>query len=164
MRALHYAVACLSSAALVACAKSGDQTRDTASAAGSTPAPTPPAAPTPIALADVAGKWQMKAAPEGGTDTTTTNFVLTATADTTGWTLTFPNRPKPVALHIMTGGDSIVANSEPYESVRRKGVQVTTNSVFRMQNGQLTGMTMAHYKSKGADSVLHLRTQGTRAP
>jgi glucose/arabinose dehydrogenase len=163
MRAQHRVVVFLSGVALVACAKPADQTRDTVSAAGSTPTPAAQPAPTPIALGDLTGKWQMKATPEGGTDTTSTNFVLTATADTTGWTLTFPNR-KPVALHIMTGGDSIVANSEPYESVRRKGLQVTTNSVFRVQNGQLSGMTMAHYKSKGADSVLHLRTQGTRMP
>jgi len=59
-------------------------------------------------------------------------------------------------------GDSIVADAGPYESALRKGVKVTTHSVFRLQDGKLVGTTVAHYATKGADSVLNLRSEGTR--
>jgi hypothetical protein len=88
--------------------------------------------------------------------------VLTATANTSGWTITFPGR-KPIAERITVGGDSIIAEAGPYPSVRRKGVTVTTNGVLRLQGGNLVGTNTAHYKVKTADSVLTLNTTGTRA-
>jgi hypothetical protein len=44
----------------------------------------------------------------------------------------------------------------------RKGVQVSTNTVLHFQDNKLMGSTVAHY-SKGADTVLNLRTEGVRA-
>lgn len=160
MRISQFSALCLS-AITVACAKAADKTVD--SAAGTTgmaPAPTTPAA---VSLADAAGKWNVRAIPQEGKDSSVTEYVLTATADSSGWTMTFPGR-KPVAVHVRTEGDSIIAMAGPYPSVRRKGVQVNTQSVYRVQNGKLTGTTIAHYITKGADSVLHLRTEGTKAP
>ncbi|HEV2641230.1 MAG TPA: hypothetical protein VGT98_00915, partial [Candidatus Elarobacter sp.] len=110
---------------------------------------------------DVAGKWNVRAVPESG-DTSATTYVLTATGTTSGWTITFPGRP-PMAVKVSTDGDSIMMNAGPYASVRRKGQQVTTNGVMRMQGGNLVGTTVAHYAVKTADSVLILRTEGTRA-
>jgi len=46
--------------------------------------------------------------------------------------------------------------------VLRKGVKVTTHSVFRLQDGKLVGTTVARYTTKGADSVRNLRSEGTR--
>jgi hypothetical protein len=57
--------------------------------------------------------------------------------------------------------DSVVTEAGPYESVLRKGVQVTTTTVTRYQNGALVGTTTARY-SAGPDSVLQLRFEGTR--
>jgi hypothetical protein len=103
----------------------------------------------------------MRAIPVSG-DTTPTTFVLTAGADNTGWTLTYPNR-KPVPIRVTIEGDSVVSESEPYESVRRKGVQVRTNTVLRLEGGNLVGSAVARYTTKGADSLLNLRVSGTRA-
>jgi hypothetical protein len=159
MRTAHYSVLCLSIIA-AACAKSADKAVDSPKA---TPAPAAAPAPTPaISLADVAGKWQVVSTPTEGKDTSSTKYTLTATSDTSGWTMTFVGR-KPIPVHLRTDGDSIIWSAGPFESVRRKGVQVSTNSVFRLQGGKLQGNTTAHY-SKGADSVLHLRTEGTKAP
>ena len=55
-----------------------------------------------------------------------------------------------------------MGDAGPYESVLRKGVKVTTHSVFRLQDGKLVGTTVAHYAIKGADSVRNLRSEGTR--
>jgi hypothetical protein len=152
---------CLCAAVLSGCAKKDNAAVDTMAMASSTETTTAPAAPAPINLADVAGKWDMRSVPTSG-DTTATTFVLTATANTSGWTITFPGR-KPIAERITVGGDSIIAEAGPYPSVRRKGVTVTTNGVLRLQGGSLVGTNTAHYKVKTADSVLTLNTTGTRA-
>ncbi|AHG93118.1 hypothetical protein J421_5583 (plasmid) [Gemmatirosa kalamazoonensis] len=160
-RLTHLAVFCL--VAAVACAKKDTAANSTA-ADTTTPAavaaPTPPP-PAPLTLADVAGKWNMRAVPDSG-DTTATTYVMTATADST-WTLQFPNGLK-VPVKAMASGDSITVHAGPYASVRRKGMQVTTDGAFRRQGDRLTGTSTAHYKTTRPDSVLHLRVEGTKAP
>jgi hypothetical protein len=153
---------CLCAAVLAGCAKKDNAAVDT-SAASSTATTTAPApAPAPLNLADVAGKWDMRSVPTSGKDTSATTYVLTATSTTSGWTLTFPGR-KAIPATVTVNGDSITIDAGPYASVRRKGVQVTTHSVNRLQNGSIVGSTTAHYKVKTADSVLTLTNTGTRA-
>jgi hypothetical protein len=125
-------------------------------------APEAPAGPAPIALADVAGKWSVRVMPESG-DSTLLTYELVATADRSGWTLNFPKRP-PVPARVTAAGDSIVTEAGPYESVLRKGAQVTTSGVMRLVDGKLVGITTAHYATSGADSVRNLRFEGIRAP
>ena len=122
----------------------------------------PAAAPAAVALADVAGKWDMRVMPETG-DSTLVSYQLVAGADASGWTLNLPNRP-PVPARVTAAGDSIVLEAGPFESVLRKGVQVTTQTVTRLQDGKLIGRTTAHYATSSADSVVQLRLEGTRAP
>ena len=158
---------CCSAAVLAACAKKDNAAVDTtASSSASTttsmtiPPPPPPPAPS-VNLADFAGKWNVRSVPVSG-DTSATTYVLTATSGTTGWTIKFPGRA-PVAARITVAGDSVEIDAGPYLSVRRKGVQVTTNGGLRLKNGGLVGTTTAHYKVKTADSVLVLNSTGTRA-
>jgi hypothetical protein len=126
-------------------------------------APAAPAAPAPIALADVAGKWAMRTMTESG-DSTLVSWEMVTSTETSGWSFTFPNR-KPIPMRVLAvAGDSIVTEAGPYESALRKGVQVTTVSVTRLQDGKLVGTTTAHYATTGPDSVLQLRFEGTRAP
>jgi hypothetical protein len=151
----RFAILCYCAAAVVGCAKT--ETKAPAAAAV-----TPPP-PSPIALADVAGKWSVKGMNEAK-DTTIVTYQLTATADTSGWTITFPNR-KPIPAHVAAvAGDSVVIDAGPYESALRKGVQVTTHGMFRLQDGKMVGLTVAHYKTTNPDSVRHIPTEGTRAP
>jgi hypothetical protein len=155
-RSTSFAV-CLCVVVLAGCAKRDDAAVDTM-------ADIAPAAivPTTINLADVAGRWNVRAVPTTGTDTTPTNSVITATSNTSGWTITLPGRA-PIPLRVTVDGDSIMTEAGPYQSVRRKGVQVRTNSVMRLQGGTLVGTTTARYNVKTADSVLVLNTTGTRA-
>jgi len=118
------------------------------------------ATPTPITLAAVAGKWTMRTM-AANSDSVLLTFDMDATGE--AWTFNFPGRP-PVPVRILaTDADSIVTEAGPYESALRKGVQVTTHSVMRLQDGKLVGNVVAHYSTTGADSVLNLRTEGTRA-
>lgn len=148
-------------ALLVACAKT-DREAATDTAAGTTEM----APATTISLADVAGRWDVTSKPESGTDTTSTRYTLNATPETTGWTMTFAARPgQPVAMRVVSvDGDSIVTEAGPFESVRRRGVQVTTRTALRKVGERLVGATRARYASTGADTVLILRTEATRAP
>src|SRR4051812_46976985 len=105
----------VAAAAVAACAKS-DKPADTSAPAAAVATNTPAA----IKLSDVAGSWNVVGR-DANTDSTLATYVLKATADTAGWTITFPNRP-PVAMHVLSvGGDSIVTQSASYESVLRKG-------------------------------------------
>ncbi|MFN2383696.1 MAG: hypothetical protein ABR559_05465 [Gemmatimonadota bacterium] len=139
---------------LLACAQeSADETAIDETAADSVMAPA-------FSLADVAGTWDMRAVPTTG-DSTPTVGQLEATAD--GWTYLLPERD-PIPVRVVASGDSLIADAGPYESVRRAGVQVTTHSVYRLEGGQLVGVTQAHSANSGADSLLTLRTTGTPAP
>jgi hypothetical protein len=150
---------CLCVAVLTGCARKDDAAVDTMGAMADTPAVT--TAPTPVNLADVAGRWNVRAVPTTG-DTTPTTAVITATSTTSGWTITFPGRA-PVPMRVTVDADSIITEAGPYQSARRKGVQVRTNGVMRLQGGNLVGTTTAHYNVKTADSVLVLSTTATRA-
>ncbi len=169
---MHYmprvAIACSAIVFFAGCAKSDQAAKDSASAAAamaaSAPAPAPapaPAAPS-LSPSDLAGKWQMQSVPESGKDTTPTKFVLTSTSDSTA-VVAFPSGVK-VKQHVSFSGDSVMMKSDVFPSQRRKGVKVQTDVVSRLQGGKLTGMTTAHYSHAGPDSVLRLRTEGTKMP
>ena len=125
-------------------------------------APTTSESRAAISLASIAGKWKLRTMDEAGGNVVESE--LTATADTSGWTLTRPNGKK-VPVHIVAvGGDSIVTEAGPYESALRKGVPVRARMVLRLQEGKLVGTTEARYSVKGRDSVSHRPTEATRAP
>ena len=110
--------------------------------------------------ADASGTWNMRSVPESGGDTTSTIYQFQVSNGS--WTLLFPNR-EPIAASAVADGDSIILDAGPYESVRRAGTMVTTHSVVRITGDQITGTTVARYQTSGADSVLRLNVQGTRA-
>lgn len=145
----------LAAIGLAACAK-----KDAPPAADSSAMMAPPAAT--MDLASMAGSWNIQVMPQDR-DTVILNYVLTATGTTEGWTLNFPGRA-PIPFRITSvAGDSIMAEAGPYESALRPGVQVSTTSVNRMEGSTLVGTTVARYSS-GPDTVLYLRSRGTKAP
>jgi hypothetical protein len=152
-------VACLCCAILViaGCAGSDEQPDVAADSLPPAPAGTPA-----ISAADVAGKWNVEVMPENS-DSVTLRYVMTASADTAGWSIQFPDRTDPVKVQVLLiDGDSIVTRTGPFPSALRKGVTVTTESVSRMQGGEMTARHVAHY-SQGPDSVVVLRSRATRA-
>lgn len=154
----YTAIVCVLTA--VACA--GDAGSSDSAADTATPAAQGAARTGPISLADVAGTWNLRATPESG-DTTATSYVLTATADTTGWTITYPGG-QPIPVRVRVDGDSIMTEAGPYDSVRRPGVKVQTSSVGRVTGNSMTGTAVARYTSTAPDSVVRFRFSGTRAP
>jgi len=139
---------------LLACAAPAD--RPAAAAAESSAA-----AKNPLALSDVAGRWKMQAMNYRGDRLAT--YELTATADTTGWTITFPNRP-PLPLQIIgVAGDSIVTETGPYPSVLRTNFAVRSlRTVHRLEGSEIVGSFTARYETTAPDSVLHGTHVGSR--
>lgn len=123
------------------------------------PAEQPPP-PAPINLADIAGEWAFGAR-DAVTDSTLLFYKIMATADTSGWMIELPGR-KPMPMKVMASGDSLMTDVGPYESVLRKGVQVSSHSVLRFADGRLAGMVMSTYKTAAGDSVARFNTDGTK--
>ena len=139
-------------------------TRPDAVPAADTTAVTQEPAAAALSLADIAGRWNVASTPETGADTTPTLYTMTTTAGADGWTIEFVNRPGVIPMrNVMVDGDSVMTEAGPFESNRRAGVQVSTRSVMRLVDGRLVGTTRASYATTGADSVLLLRTEATRA-
>ena len=148
-------------ALLAACAKSDKRTADDGAAMDTAAAaPAAPAAPAAISLADVGGTWQVRSTDQAGGNVVETELV--ATADTSGWTMTRPDRKSIPVRVLAVAGDSIVTEAGPYESFIRKGVQVTTRTVNRLQGDKLVGAMEARYALKGGDSVAQRTMEGTR--
>ena len=164
MRIAKHAVplAALCSSVLIAACSSPDRVEGDSALQAAAAAVTPaPSAPT-VSLSQVAGKWNLRAVPESGTDTTPTLVVLNATGDTTGWTMTMGTQTVP--LRVRVAGDTIMTESAEYESTRRRGVKVTTRGSMRLVGDSIVGTTIARYASPGPDSVMRFRSVGKRAP
>lgn len=117
-------------------------------------------APTMKIPAGVAGKWEGKAM-IGPKDSVVTTSVTTATSSTKGWTIQFPNRPLLKARIVAAGGDSVTVEVGPYESLLRKGQQVTTRTTSHYNGDMSSGTFEANYVS---GDVVKGKFTGKRAP
>ena len=121
------------------------------------------AAPDPAGtLAKFAGRWQVSAQDEAGGELP--GHLVTATSDTTGWSVTFPDRP-PVPLRIVeASGDLVVTQTDPYESVIRPGVRTTVLFITRVSGDSTRGRLIAMYDVAGSNAILRGSTRGMRQP
>jgi hypothetical protein len=110
--------------------------------------------------AELAGTWAFEVMPPDK-DTVILTYDLTATADTAGWVVVFPDRPS-LALQVTFSGDSVLTSAGPYESAIQKGVMVTTTGTIRIVDGKMVGTTRATYKVASGDSLVLLRASGTK--
>ena len=111
-----------------------------------------------IKLSEVAGTWDVKSM-AGPKDSVVVPSVVTATADGKGWTMKLANRePIPVRV-VAVGGDSVVTEAGPFESVLRPGQMVTTRTAGHYKGDTMTGTIEARYAS---GDVIWLKTAGTR--
>ena len=125
------------------------------------PADTTAAVPAPtVSLGHLAGIWNVTVKPEGK-DTVVATYILNNT-DTTDWTFMFP-KGKPIHEKI-TGyrGDTIVMETDWFDSAVRPGLKVKTNSLVWELDGKLMSKVTARYQNAGADSVRQLISEGIR--
>ena len=155
-------VALFGCAALLAgCTKAEDRSVGAAGTADSMAAPSAGTAEArTISLSDLAGTWKVRNSNPDGSKSVETE--VRATADTSGWTITGPDRKAIPVRVLAVAGDSVVTEAGPYGSFVLKGAQVTTRTVFRLEGDKLVGTTEARYKIGGRDSVAQRVNEGTR--
>lgn len=107
-----------------------------------------------------AGRWKMRFMDVSGGNPVEAELV--ATADGSDWSLKGPDRPPIRERVVAVAGDSIVTDAGPYESFIRKGVELRTRDVYRLQDGKPVGTMEAHYATSAGDSVSRPRGEGTR--
>jgi len=119
--------------------------------------------PAGVALADVAGSWNLTGTPEMEPFTPTSiAYSMTATDSEYGWTFTFPEQDPLDIRIIAVEGDSIVVEAGPFESVIRDGVMVSTRTVMRLEDGMLVGTFLATYETDPVETLAGT-VEGTRA-
>jgi len=116
---------------------------------------------SPVRPADFAGNWKM-AATNAANDSMLVTYEMTATADTAGWSILYPNHATPIALHVRINADSVIMDAGPYASTARKGATVTIHGVVHLRDGRLVGTESAYYSVDTAESVVHIKLEGTR--
>lgn len=116
---------------------------------------------SPLRLVDLAGNWKMTAT-NAANDSTLVTYQMTATADTIGWSILYPNHATPIALRIRVDADSVIMDAGPYASTARTGATVTIHGVVHMRGGKLVGTESASYKVNATESVVHIKLEGTR--
>jgi len=114
-----------------------------------------------VGRADLAGTWTMTAT-NAANDSTLVTYEMTATADTTGWSILYPGHAAPIALHVSIDADSVIMDAGPYASTVRTGATVTIHGVVHLRDGKLVGTESAYYKVDTTESVVHIKLDGTR--
>ncbi len=120
-----------------------------------------PEAPAATNLADFAGTWAMQAMTEAG-DSVLVEYEMFATDGTDGWSITFPDREPIPANSVEAAGDSVIVHLGPFSSALRDNVMVSTVTVFRIVDGNLTGYFTATYDTEGEDQILNGLQAGQR--
>lgn len=156
---------CLTLCALAigGCTKPGGAaaTPDTTAAADAR-TPAPASTGRQLRLADLAGTWTMTAT-NAANDSVLVTYTMTATADTAGWSIMYPNHARPIAVHVRVDADSVIMDAGPYASTARTGAMVTVHSVSRLRDGKLVGTMTARYTLDTTESVVHITLAGHRS-
>lgn len=139
----------------VACAKTETPATDSPAAAA------PPPAPAALTAADVAGTWEAEGMPMDK-DTVVVRFTMTTDSTAQKSTTVFASGDRITSTSNAMMGDSLVSTAGPFKSQVRKGQQVTTRVVLRMQDGKLVGHS--HSKYANGDSTVYRITATKKAP
>jgi hypothetical protein len=108
-----------------------------------------------------AGTWQVSAWDASGNPLP--GHTITATADTMGWSQSFPDRSDIPVRVLAASGELVVFEAGPYESVLRPEVSVTALFVTRIDGDRTSGHLIAWYDDPNRlVPVLKGRTEGAR--
>lgn len=113
-------------------------------------------------MADYAGTWSMLSTLEGVEEQVPST--LTGAADAMTWTLSLADRPN-VPTHVMVVGDSLIGETDPFESVLRAGVMVTVRTASALTSpNTMQGTMIATYTTANGEEKVAGTTSATRVP
>jgi len=118
----------------------------------------PPAAASPKLT--IAGTWAMENTVKttAGKDTVVKSL-LTATADANGWVTHLAGRDPIPTRVVAMGGDSVITEAGPFQSVARPGQTVTTHESLHFKDDAVWGTIEARYSN---GDVVKGTVKGTR--
>jgi len=124
------------------------------------PKPKPAAQAAAGAKPTVAGTWVTESTVKtaAGKDTVV-NSLLTATADANGWVTQLAGRDPIPTRVVAMGGDSVVTEAGPFQSVARPGQTVTTHESLHFKDDAVWGTIEARYSN---GEVVKGTVKGTR--
>lgn len=140
-------------AALAACSSTEKQALDSTMAAMETASPT---------LADFSGIWDLSTKLDGVEAPVLSK--LAGSGDSPNWMMTLEGRDN-IPVHVMIVGDSLIGESDPYESVLRQGVTVSFRTATALTSPtSIMGSLIATYEMpSGVEKVTGVTT-GTKTP
>ena len=131
-------------------------------AAQQQPAQQKPAAPQAAASTKptIAGTWAIESTVKtaAGKDTVV-NSLVTATADANGWVTHLAGRDPIPTRVVAMGGDSVITEAGPFQSVARPGQTVTTHEALHFKEDAIWGTIEARYSN---GEVVKGAVKGTR--
>jgi hypothetical protein len=112
-----------------------------------------------LTLADFAGTWDNLATLEGVADPIPST--LHGSADPSAWTMDLEGRPGiPVTATVV--GDTLVTETDEYESILRAGVMVSVRTASVLQDGVLVGSLAASYRTEDGMETVSGTMRATR--
>ena len=124
------------------------------------PKPKPAAQAAAGAKPTVAGTWVTESTVKtaAGKDTVV-NSLVTATADANGWVTHLAGRDSIPTRVVAMGGDSVVTEAGPFQSVARPGQTVTTHESLHFKDDAVWGTIEARYSN---GEIVKGTVKGTR--
>jgi len=124
------------------------------------PKPKPAAQAAASAKPTVAGTWAIESTVKtaAGKDTVV-NSLVTATADANGWVTHLAGRDSIPTRVVAMGGDSVVTEAGPFQSVARPGQTVTTHESLHFKDDAVWGTIEARYSN---GEIVKGTVKGTR--
>jgi hypothetical protein len=92
-------------------------------------------------------------------DSVIATYALTVTPDLVGIRMQLPGRDPQAPRVVAAGGDSLVTETGPYDSVAKPGLKVTTRTISHFSGDSLFGSFTASYSD---GSVTRGRTSGKK--
>jgi hypothetical protein len=133
---------------LIACGAQDEEPAPEAGAVAETPS-----------IADFAGTWSNVATLEGVDEPVPTTMSGSASGE--DWTMSLADRDNiPVRVHM--SGDSLIGQSEEYESILRPGVMVDVRTASVLREGELVGNLLATYRTPDGEERVRGTIRGTR--
>ncbi|MEO8480261.1 MAG: hypothetical protein ABI542_11590 [Gemmatimonadota bacterium] len=122
--------------------------------------PPPPPPPPPPTIADFAGEWHGTNVLQGVADPVPST--MQGSAAGTDWYLSLAGRDS-IPLTMTMHGDSLIALSDRYESILRKGVIVQVRTASVLTEGGMAGKLVATYDSPAGQELVTGTINAVRA-
>lgn len=114
---------------------------------------------TAMSPADFAGTWTVSNVLEGVEEPVISTLVVSE--DGSQWSMSLPGRDNlPITVEMV--GDSVVIQTEPYESILEEGVMVSVRTANVLQDGRMYGTLVATYQTPDGDRVVMGTSEGSR--